>query len=638
MSLIKQLWLAIAVVMTLAFGISLVVSVYSARHYLQQQLQLKNIDNATSLALSLTQMEKDPVSVELQVSAQFDAGHYRYIKIVSPKGEPLLEKTYKGPEANVPTWFVSLFPIQTQPGRAQIQDGWKQYGTLTLASHDSFAYQSLWNGSWELLLWFLLGSVLTGVVGTWAVKLITRPLDDVVDQAHGITERRFLTINEPRTPELRSVVRALNGMVLRLKTMFAEEANRLDALRKKFNRDPVTGLSSRAYFLSHLREVLTGEQFGAEGSLVVVRLTDLAQINATLGGKRTDTLLQSLGSVLYQSSNERPGQRAGRLKGAEFGVICPSFASPTEAAQDIHGRLLQNWLPEWSGEMSDLFHVAAVPYSREQDMGQLLAQADEALARAQSLGPNSLYASPAGQARQALGSEQWRTLLTEAVSGGRLQLAFFPVLSGDGSSAMHQESVIRLQTDQQGGLMAAGDFMPMAAQLNLTAPIDLRVVRLAIEHLSKGSGNVAVNLSADTLADYGFRTQLTQLLKAYPEMCKRLLFEVPEYGVFRQFEAFRDLVNTLKQLGCRVGIEYFGQRFQDADKLTGLGLDYVKVHPTYIRDISDNTGNQEFLKGLCAMAHAFGIEVIALGVESADDLPLLASLGFDGATGPGIGK
>ena len=85
-----------------------------------------------------------------------------------------------------------------------------------------------------------------------------------------------------------------------------------------------------------------------------------------------------------------------------------------------------------------------------------------------------------------------------------------------------------------------------------------------------------------------------------------------------------------------MGIEYFGQRFAESDKLSTLGLDYIKVHPSYVRGIAENTGNQEFLQGLCNMAHALGIVVIALGVENRDDLPLLAKLGFDGATGPGV--
>ena len=63
MSLIKQLWIAIIIVMALAFGGSFIASTITAKNYLQQQLQMKNIDNATSLALSLSQMEKDPVKI-----------------------------------------------------------------------------------------------------------------------------------------------------------------------------------------------------------------------------------------------------------------------------------------------------------------------------------------------------------------------------------------------------------------------------------------------------------------------------------------------------------------------------------------------------------------------------------------------
>ena len=164
MSLIKQLWIAIALVMTIAFGVSMVVSVLSARHYLEQQLQVKNIDNATALALSLTQLPKDEVTVELQVAAQFDAGHYRFIRVVSPTGKTLVEKLATHHELGAPAWFVKLIPIHAEPGVALIQDGWIQYGTLTLASQDLYAYQSLWDGMLTLLLWFVLGSLLTGVV------------------------------------------------------------------------------------------------------------------------------------------------------------------------------------------------------------------------------------------------------------------------------------------------------------------------------------------------------------------------------------------------------------------------------------------------------------------------------------------
>jgi EAL domain-containing protein (putative c-di-GMP-specific phosphodiesterase class I) len=303
----------------------------------------------------------------------------------------------------------------------------------------------------------------------------------------------------------------------------------------------------------------------------------------------------------------------------------------------MHALITANWLPQWVDDVPDLFHLSAVQYQRGQNLGSLLTRADEALARAEGLGANTYFADE-GRNQFSIPAEQWRTLLTEAVDGGQLSLAFYPVIRGGDGTALHQEGVIRLQPGKDAKLLSAGDFMPMAAKLNLTAPIDLGVVKLAIEHLQRGAGDIAVNLSAETIADFSFRNQLVQLLKNYPEMCPRLLFEVPEYGAFREFDAFCDLTRTLKETGCRVGIQYFGQRFVESDKLATLGLDYLKIHPSYIRDIQNNAGNQEFLTGLCRVAHGLGIEVFALGVESKDDLPLLASLGFDGATGPAIGK
>ena len=79
MSMYRQLWLAIVVSMLLALGGSLFASLLSARSYLETQLSLKNTDNASALALSLSQAKPDAVSVELAVTALFDSGHYEPI-------------------------------------------------------------------------------------------------------------------------------------------------------------------------------------------------------------------------------------------------------------------------------------------------------------------------------------------------------------------------------------------------------------------------------------------------------------------------------------------------------------------------------------------------------------------------------
>ncbi|MCE1239292.1 MAG: EAL domain-containing protein [Azonexaceae bacterium] len=634
MSLFRQLWLAVIISTIIAFVGSLSISIWSARDYLIQQLERKNNDNATSLALSMTQQDKDPVNVELQVAALFDTGFYREISVIDPVDQIIVQRVQEHTDASVPRWFTELFSLPSPPGLAQVSDGWKQFATVRVVSHSDFAYQALWEQVKRLVTWFALGGVVLGALGMLLLRTIGQSLGNVVRQATALAERRFITVDEPKPLELKAVTRAMNEMVGRLKSIFAEEGARLDTLRKKVNRDAVTGLSTREYFMSHLREIVGGENFGSVGSLVIVRLTDIGRINEQLGHLRTDALLKSLGDVLYASGNDRHGQRAGRIKGGEFAVVCPSFENPADAARDIHERMVSDWLPAWSNEIPDLFHLAAVQYQRHQNIGALLTRADEALARATSLGPNNYFADQS-ENRFSLPAEQWRTLLTEAVDGGQLNLAFYPVIRGD-STPLHQEGVIRLKPPGGDVVLSAGDFMPMAAKLNLIAPIDLGVVKMAIEHLRQGQGDVAVNLSAETVGDFTFRNRLIELLKTYPDMCSRLLFEVPEYGAFRQFEAFCDLARILKELGCRVGIEYFGQRFGEIGKLASLGLDYIKVHPSYVRDIQHSAGNQEFLSGLCRVAHGMGIEVIALGVQDKDDLALLGSLGFDGATGPAV--
>ena len=163
MTLTKQLWLAVAAIMIIAFGISFLASAWSAKSYLEDQLRLKNVDNANSLALSMSQMDKDPVLIELLVSAQFDIGHYKQIKLISPSGKVMIERVSEGVNDQVPAWFVNLIPLVTEPGIALVQDGWRQYGTLTVISDDRFAYLALWQGNLRLLLWFLVGALLCGV-------------------------------------------------------------------------------------------------------------------------------------------------------------------------------------------------------------------------------------------------------------------------------------------------------------------------------------------------------------------------------------------------------------------------------------------------------------------------------------------
>ncbi len=82
----------------------------------------------------------------------------------------------------------------------------------------------------------------------------------MVAQAEAITERRFLTVSEPRIAELRSIARAMNDLVRRLHNRTLEEALRLDVFQQQINHDPITGLATREYFMSRFGALLEPDE------------------------------------------------------------------------------------------------------------------------------------------------------------------------------------------------------------------------------------------------------------------------------------------------------------------------------------------------------------------------------------------
>ena len=108
MSIYRQLWLAIIISMLLALGGSLFASLLSARSYLEQQLTMKNADNAAVLALALGQQNPDQVTVELAIAAVFDSGHYESIRVIDPAGKVIIERVSPPGDIGAPVWFAEL--------------------------------------------------------------------------------------------------------------------------------------------------------------------------------------------------------------------------------------------------------------------------------------------------------------------------------------------------------------------------------------------------------------------------------------------------------------------------------------------------------------------------------------------------
>jgi predicted signal transduction protein with EAL and GGDEF domain len=637
MSLIRQLWLAIALVALVAFGGSALISSLSARAYLEDQLRLKNLDTANSLALTLSQMPKDEVAIELLIAAQFDTGHYERISLVDPEGRVIIERLSAVDADGAPAWFVALLPIEVSPGVAQVQDGWMQFGTLTLNSHARFAYRALWDGVLGLFGWFLAAAVLTGGVGSVLLRIILRPLDRVVQQAEAIGARRFVTIDEPATTEFRRVVRSMNALSRHVQQMLEEESRRLDQLRREAHHDSASGLFNRAHFLARVQAVLEREDERSHGVLVIARILDLQALNRVHGWGVMDVLISRFAESMATLAPPGVEWLFGRLNGSEFAVLAPIEGDAVALGRRLQEtlRMLANELGlEGGGRMA----AAGTLYRHDDRLPGLLARVDAALAAAVAGGGDGVEIvageSTLLEARQLGDLAAWRARFDAALVPGQVRLQCYPVIDAAGG-LLHEEGTARLRVSADAEWLAARQFLPWLARLGEVARLDEMVIELALDQLRSTAGDVCINLSAQSLND-AVLSRIATRLAAVPELAARLWIEVPEHGAYLHLEEFRLLCSRLQPIGCRVGIEHMGHQIARIGQLHDLGLDYVKVDAAFLHGLDSNPSNQIFLRGLAIIAHSIGLRVFAEGVDSEAVFQAVVALGFDGATGPAI--
>ena len=632
MSMYRQLWIALIIGTLLALAGGLLATTLSARSYLQTQLELKNIDNATVLAQALSLRAVEPVELELSIAALFDSGHYDAITLVDPRGKMLVERRAAAGQSSVPGWFMALLPIRPAPGTAHIASGWKQVGTLTIVSRSQFAYHTLWNSTLQMIAALAFSGLVGGYLATLILRRLKRPLDAVVEQARAIAERRFVTTPESKVPELRQLSVAMNSTVVLLKSMFADEAERLEAIRREANTDALTGLANRHHFMEQMGEALAVEE-GAHGSLILLRLSQLADLNRQLGHKATDTMLAAIGARFDAQAQQRGDGFAARLNGSDFALVLRG-AEPHAVAQELLDSVAGEIARRSGHEPAVYVGIGKIQYGL--NLGTLLSQVDTALATAEAHGVSAVREElPLNIAEAPRSAAEWARLIERSLEQRWVRMASFPVADMAGN-VVHRESALRLMFG--GEWFPAARFLPIAERLGLTTRLDLMAVTLGLDELAGDASlpGLAVNLSARSVQDPQFRQQVLELLAARPALARRLWLEVPESGVFAQLDAFRVFCETLRSSGCRLGIEHFGRHFKQIGLLHDMALDYVKVDGSFVRDINANGGNQNFLRGLNSIAHKMGLQVFAEGVSDAAELHALDGLGFDGATGPAV--
>ncbi|NTW99828.1 MAG: EAL domain-containing protein, partial [Geobacteraceae bacterium] len=276
-------------------------------------------------------------------------------------------------------------------------------------------------------------------------------------------------------------------------------------------------------------------------------------------------------------------------------------------------------------------------------MARLLSEADAALGAAVVSGPNTwqLRNVTAHEDALPMGQQQWKEILLKAVDDRRIVLEAQPVKeTAPEGRVMHVELFARIR-QEDGTVLSAALFMPLAERLHLVTAIDRIVLEQAVNlDLSPFDTNtVAINLSAASLADESFNSWLRVFIKNLPADAPRFRFEFSEFSALHYQKHVRDFSAAIKAGGHGIGLDHYGQSFSKLGYLQALHPEYVKIDRAYTGELMDEMNDSRFyVSSLCSVAHSIDIAVVAEGVETEQQSAILRELNLDGLQGYFIGR
>ncbi|MEM1188794.1 MAG: EAL domain-containing protein [Pseudomonadota bacterium] len=635
MPLQRQLWIAIASLLLMVFSGTFLMAGVSTSRYLSEQLSIKNSDEATALALSLSQQTLTKAELEVQLAAQLDLGAYTRIAVIAPDGEELFARRRSFAKSGAPALIERLFPIAATAGRAEISSGWTPLGTLILESHTGFAYLELWALAQRMGLALVVAILVAGVLAALILRSILKPLHAVVAQAEALGDRRFERQPLPATREFAAVTGAMNTLTDRVEAMLTTEAQRLAARQVDDENDALTGILGRRAFMARLHSTLGRETEEAAGSVAILRIRALIEMNREYGREVVDNALKSVGQSLLAWGKEDPAFACARLNGSDFAVLAPREDHPERIGNELRTRVAATFKHHELAEGLSL-PAAAVYYAPGHTATDLLTRLDAALSIDRGELDATVTVGDSGNTIERPGraaAQAWRKRLTRALLEDRCTLEYFPVIDA-GGKVLHEEGMLRLRSG--GNLYTGAHILPWANRLSMSGDVDSCVIGLGAGRCLHSDTPCSVSLSVAALQQPEFMRWLQDQLAMLGERASLLAVEVEESTAFDHPAAFCELRDILRVAKAGLGLKNVGHRLAQLDLIARLGPDYLKIDRMYVHDVEATVARRQMLETFAAIARNLGVPCIAEGVASRQERDAAFACGVSAVTGPGV--
>jgi diguanylate cyclase (GGDEF)-like protein/PAS domain S-box-containing protein len=413
-------------------------------------------------------------------------------------------------------------------------------------------------------------------------------------------------------------------------------------LEHEATHDPLTGLPNRTLLLDRLTVALArADRHGTAVAVLFLDLDRFKVVNDSLGHGVGDRLLVAAADRL--ATTLRPGDTVARFGGDEFVILCEDLEGKGDADL-IAERVAATIAEPFQFEDTEVFVTCStgISYAEHADVApeSMVRDADAAMYEAKAKGRAQWAIFDRRMREQAVDRLDVENALRHALERHELRVAYQPEIDLRTGRIIGVEALVRWEHPQR-GLLAPGEFIGVAEETGLIVPIGTwildrscrQVQRWQAAHPELPPLTASVNLSGRQLGHPDLIGDVARVLADTGIEPGCVVLEITESVLMEDVESSRSTLDALKALGVRIVVDDFGTGYSSLAYLRRFPVDMLKIDQSFIAGLGEDPSDTAIVAAVVSLAHTLGLEAVAEGVETEEQLAELRRLDCDHAQG-----
>ena len=390
----------------------------------------------------------------------------------------------------------------------------------------------------------------------------------------------------------------------------------------------------------HSRGKRRGKTKTRSTAFMLAGLSDLGHLNRTYGFDVADEIIGVVAARLRGAL--RAGDEIGRYSGNKLGIILKNCTDEEldTAARRFQSAIRSDAIETPNGAVLASIKLGAVMAPDIGSIAEMLQGAEEALAFAKKHpgGDFVRFRADIRQFEQRRSNQRVSDEIIAALNDRRIALAFQPIACSKSRRIRYHEGLVRLVA-LDGRIVGAGELISQAERTGLLKHIDMRVIELAVDQLTRDpEAMLSINVDGLSMIESDWLDMLAGSLVGRRVEAGRLTIEITETALIRDFAATSTVVHRIHDLGIRVALDDFGAGHTSFRTLRNLPIDIIKIDGAFMHNIRTNKDDRFFVSTLVSLARHLEMKTVAEWVRDEETGRLLTEMGVDYLQGDLIGE